>query len=466
MVFADRRDNLTGTKRSLPSMKIKYVIAFLCLLASSFIPAFSNIYYVATNGSDANTGAINAPFLTIQRAQTSAAAGDTVYVRGGTYVMTTAQIAQYSGIWAYVTLINKSGTPGNRIKYWNYPNERPVFNYENIKPAGYRIHAFQVMASWVHIKGIEVVGVQVTITTHTQSECFDNQGSDNIYENLSMHDGKAIGFYLTRGGNNLILNCDAYNNWDDVSENGRGGNTDGFGFHPNKDQAGFTNNVFRGCRAWFNSDDGYDCINAFEAAIFENCWSFYNGYSTDFVSRGDGNGFKIGGFGVKDFSRLPATFPRHVVRFCLAVKNKANGFYANHHLGGNNWYNNSAYLNSVNYNMLNRSEDHASDVPGYGHELKNNLGWGARNTEYNNLNASASNASFNYFTLPVTVNRDDFSSIDLSLLTAPRQPDGSLPRNDFMRLLPSSDCINKGSNVGLLYNGSAPDLGCFESSVQ
>jgi hypothetical protein len=116
--------------------------------------------------------------------------------------------------------------------------------------------------------------------------------------------------------------------------------------------------------------------------------------------------------------------------------------------------------------MLNRSEDHASDVPGYGHDLKNNLGYAGRIAEYLNLNHAASNAAFNSFTLQVTVNSSDFSSIDLSLLAAPRQPDGSLPNNDFMRLLSSSDCINKGKNVGLPYKGSAPDLGCFESDVK
>ena len=435
------------------------------LLLTGFItPAFSTIYYVANNGSDTNAGTITQPFLTIQRAQTSAVAGDTVYIRGGTYIMTTAQIAQYNSIWAYVTLLNKSGTSGHRINYWAYPGEQPVFDYSNITPAGYRITAFQVNASWIYLKGIEVTGVQVTITTHTQSECFENQGSNNIYELLRMHDGKAIGFYLTKGGNNLILNCDAWNNWDNVSENKLGGNVDGFGCHPNKQGVGYTNNVFRGCRAWFNSDDGYDCINAMEAVTFENCWSFFNGYSTSFASLGDGNGFKGGGFGVTDFSNVPPVIPRHQIRFCLAVKNKANGFYANHHLGGNNWFNNSAYNNAVNFNMLNRSTDYSTDVPGYDHNLKNNLGFGARSTEYSNIDFSLSNADTNYFNLPVTVNSADFISIDLSLLTAPRQADGSLPVNDFMRLVSGSDLIDQGIDVGYPYNGSAPDLGCFESN--
>jgi len=94
----------------------------------------------------------------------------------------------------------------------------------------------------------------------------------NIYEQLGMHDGQAIGFYLTKGTGNLILNCDAYNNHDSLSENGRGGNTDGFGCHPRS--AADSNNVFRGCRAWFNSDDGYDCINGFTATVFDHCWAF------------------------------------------------------------------------------------------------------------------------------------------------------------------------------------------------
>jgi hypothetical protein len=115
--------------------------------------------------------------------------------------------------------------------------------------------------------------------------------------------------------------------------------------------------------------------------------------------------------------------------------------------------------------MLNRSADYASDVPGYSHNLKNNLGWGARSTEYNNLNTSTSNVSFNYFTLSVTVNSSDFLSTDQGLLTAARQSDGNLPVNNFMRLVTSSDLINKGTNVGLAYTGSAPDLGCFESAV-
>lgn len=405
-------------------------------------------------------GTKNKPFLTVARAQDAVIAGDTVYLRGGIYKITEAQITKYTGIWAYVTEINKSGASGKRINYWAYPGEKPVFDYTNVKPANRRVSAFWVSASYIYFKGLEVTGVQVTITTHTQSECFSNTGSNNIYELLKMHDGQAIGFFLRSGADNLILNCDAYRNYDYTSEGGKGGNTDGYGCHPAK---GGTNNVFRGCRAWFNSDDGYDCINSSESVTFENCWAFYNGYSTEFKSLGDGNGFKAGGYAYRPPKEVLNPIPRNTIRFCLSVNNKVNGFYANHHRQGNDWYNNSAYLNATNYNMLNRLTDNTSDVPGYNHKMRNNLGFAARNTELSNIDAAKSDIKSNYFSLPLKVTANDFLSLDTALLTASRQADGSLPNNNFMKLKPTSNLIDKGEPIGFPFNGAAPDLGCFET---
>lgn len=415
--------------------------------------------YIAPDGSDSNDGTIDRPFATIQRAQHAVEPGDTVYLRGGTYTPTEEQIARFERIWAYVHYLDKSGEPGARINYWAYPGERPVFNFSLIKPENLRVTAFFVKGSWLHIKGLEVTGVQVTILTHTQSECFENQGSHNIFEQLSMHDNQAIGIYLVRGSDNLVLNCDAYNNWDYTSQNGRGGNVDGFGGHL---RAGGTNNVFRGCRAWFNSDDGFDAINSAEAVIFENCWAFYNGFSTSFQSLGDGNGFKSGGHAGTAVENLPDPIPRHVTRYCLAVRNKANGFYANHHIGALAWFHNTAYRNPVNYNMLCRLEDNATDVPGYAQTMKNNLGYQG-GTEVANLAPEGNRVGFNYFTLPVTVTDEDFLSLDESLLTQPRQANGDLPEVAFARLAPGSDLIDQGADLGDPYHGEAPDLGAFET---
>lgn len=146
------------------------------------------MHYMATNGDDTNAGTLEKPFATIQRAQQAAAPGDPVPIRGGTYVMEETQIARKQRIWAYVTLLDKNGTPDQRICYWACPAERPVFDFSLVKPAGLRIHAFHVPASWIHNKGLEVTGVQVTAKRHTQSICFANEGSHNIYGLLSLHD--------------------------------------------------------------------------------------------------------------------------------------------------------------------------------------------------------------------------------------------------------------------------------------
>jgi Protein of unknown function (DUF1565) len=434
-------------------------ILFLLLVVTTQ-QSFAAIYYVAVDGSNANTGTKSQPFATIQKAQTVVQPGDTVYLRGGTYNLSDTQIAKKERGYACITYLDKSGTAGKYISYINYPGETPVFNYAAVKPEGLRVAAFYVTGSYIHLKGFEVVGVQVTIKTHTQSECFENHGSNNIYEQLSMHDGMAIGFYLLAGSNNLILNCDAYRNWDNFSENGRGGNTDGFGSHP---RAGSKNNIFRGCRAWFNSDDGYDLINSAEATTFENCWAFYNGFNKDFASQGDGNGFKAGGYGLKKIgNEIPNPVPRMVIQFCLAVRNKANGFYSNHHTGGSNWYNNSAYRNnSSNYNMLNRLKDTTQDVPGFDHIMYNNLGYKG-GKEIVQMDATKCTLANNYFDMNLQATDADFVSLDENHLTAPRKADGSLPDIDFMQLKSTSQFVDKGKAIGFAFKGVAPDLGAFE----
>lgn len=440
-------------------MKIRYILLLLGLLMMP--TAYSRVFYVSPTGNDVgNSGTKTNPFASVMRAQQAVEAGDTVYVRGGKYLIPENKIALKQGIWAMVNVLDKSGKPGKRINYWAYPGEKPVFDLLDVKPEGLRVMVFSVSASWIHLKGLEVVGTQVTILNHTQSECFHNEGSNNIYEQLSMHDGQAIGFYLTKGSNNLILNCDAYRNYDFTSEGGKGGNSDGFGCHPS---LGSTGNVFRGCRAWFNSDDGFDCIHAYESVTFENCWAFYNGYSTAFKSLADGNGFKAGGWGKTPEDKLPEVIPGHTVQFCVAVRNKANGFYSNHQIAGSYWYNNTAYENGTNYNMLNRLHDNKTDVPGYKHVLKNNLGFGAKNYETQNIDTAQCELTNNSFSVSLKVTKADFLSLDPSLLTAPRQADGSLPDTNFLKLKKGSKLIDGGIKLGFRHSGKAPDIGAFES---
>lgn len=405
-----------------------FLILFLAVTVQTIDAAD---WFVATDGNDSYAGTIDMPFASIQRAQESVEPGDTVFIRGGTYRIKESQIMMRKRIWAHVILLDKSGEPGRRINYFAYENETPIFDFTDVKPEGLRVHAFSVPGSWLHLRGIEVVGVQVTIKHHTQSICFANDGSYNIYERLSMHDGQAIGIYSVRGSENLFLNCDAYRNHDYTSEDQRGGNVDGFGCHPTP---GSTGNVFRGCRAWFNSDDGFDCINAHESVTFDNCWAFYNGYSPEFKSLKDGNGFKAGGYGSTPVERLPNPIPRHVVRDCIAVKNRASGFYANHHIGGCDWLNNIAWRNANNFNMLCRLDDNATDVPGYGHLLRGNVSYqSGRRKPIVEIDRPKCELSNNSFDSNHQSTDRQLKSEDEKQLLLPRQADGSLPEITFLR---------------------------------
>jgi pectate lyase len=437
-------------------------VAAVCLvfLARSGTAA---TWYVATNGVDSNIGASNSPFATVMRAQTAASFGDTVYLRGGTYHLNTANISATNYPWKIVNDINKSG-----ISYIAYPGELPVFDFSAVSPnpPTNRVTAFQVSANSCVFKGFDVVGVPIVIITNgTQSECFRvNGGSMNRFEQLRMHDGHGIGFYLTDGASNLVLNCDAWNNWG-INSNSIG-NIDGFGFHSGHTTS--VSNVIRGCRAWFNSDDGYDLINNKAMVVIDHCWAFYNGYSNySFTATGgNANGFKSGGYGVSGGS-YPTPVPRNVVQFCLAVRNGAIGFYANHHPDGLTFINNTAYHNGTDYNMICNTNNVSvtNDCPGFNHVLHNNLGYLGTKTVIN-LNTNACDASFNYFTLPVTVASNDFTTLDESLLTLPRQANGDLPYTAFAQLVSGSDLVDAGTNAGFSYVGAAPDLGAFEYGSQ
>jgi len=443
-------------------IKLKVYIFFFSIILNTCI--FSQIY-VAPNGDDSNSGTIDQPLESIQKAQDLVNPGDTVYIRGGIYQVREDQISEVvQGLFSCITYLDKSGTEDKTIKYWAYPGETPIFDFTNVKPADRRVVGIYVIGSYIHIKGLEMTGIQTTITAHTESYCIYSRGNNNIYEEIVMHDNVGTGLRHYNGGGNLFLNCDSYRNWDNVSEDGKGGNNDGFGCHPS---SGSTGNVFRGCRAWFNSDDGFDIIRSDEAVVFDSCWAFYNGFSTNFESLGDGNGFKAGGYAHDTADKLPNSIPRNTIKFCIAARNKANGFYSNHHLGGNDWYNNSAYQNLTNFNMLNRpSRDDADNIDGdgYDHVLKNNLsyekGIGFKNTA--NIDTSKNTLETNSWQLNTSLSDADFKSIDINLLKSPRKEDGSLPDVDFMRPVQGSNIVDAGTDIGFEFLGTAPELGAIE----
>ena len=327
--------------------------------------AFADEFYVAPTGSDTAPGTLEAPFATLQKAVSVAGAGDTVWIRSGTYTVTTPA-SSMGGI-----LFNKSGTSDtNRIKYWAYPGEVPVFDFSNLKisTSGYTM-GFYVTGSWLHFKGLELCNVPMN--QFSNNAISTDGGGHDIFELLNMHHNSGNGIFIGKGGGgHLVLNCDAHDNFDANSNQGEGQNADGFGVHY---QTSGDRTVIRGCRAWWNSDDGYDLINQEVPVTVENSWAMGNGYAnygTYNPSSGNGAGFKMGS---------SKTGVRHLVQNNVSWKNKAHGFYANHSSGGNTWYNNTSFRNGTQFNMLaSPPNDSSATIVLTGdlvHIMRNNLGY-------------------------------------------------------------------------------------------
>ena len=298
-----------------------------------------------------------APFASWAKAQSVAAAGDTVYFRGGRYKYTDAtKTCTSTSDTVNAVVLNKSGASGNPINYFAYPGEKPVFDFSGINDTSKyncRQAGVRVEASWLHLKGLELTGTLQLNNLNHESWCvYVYGGSNDTFEMLDAHHNNGPGFFIQRGGNNLFLNCDSHENEDTMTSNGDGQSADGFGCHPNR--SGDTGNVFRGCRAWWNSDDAWDFINATEACTVEDSWAWYSGYKPDAVSNGapvslssgNGNGFKGGGYGDPQMN-VPSPTPQHVIRFNVAFYNKANGIYANHSNVSPYFYNNTSFNNGT-----------------------------------------------------------------------------------------------------------------------
>jgi hypothetical protein len=429
-------------------------VALLALLAP--LPALAaTTYYVAPapTGSDNAAGTEAAPWASITHAQSKAAAGDTIYIRGGTYSITSgtntcsSQTATVNAI-----ALTTSGTAGNLIKYWAYAGETPIFDYSDLQ-ADCRVKGFDVTGNYIHMRGITVTGVKQRNNQNHESWGVWVSGSNNIFELLDIYHIDGTGLFIQNGSNNLVLNSDSHENFDPLTSNGACESGDGFGAHISANNPG---NVFRGCRSWFNSDDDFDLINAFSVVTIENCWAWHAGYRYDTgAGCGNGNGFKCGGYGT-DTSTFPANPPVHVIRNNLSVSNKAAGFYANHHPGTITFYNNTSYNNSPDFKMLGMSTAGADITVG---TYRNNLAVGSSLT----ANATSPDDDDNSWTLSVTANNADFQSTSETGLDGPRQADGSLPNIANFHLVAGSDLIDKGIDVGLPFNGKAPDLGCFET---
>lgn len=113
-------------------------LGILVLMIVGFYPViivsggYCATYYVSPSGNDSSTGSLAQPWKTISKAASTLVAGDTVYIRAGTYI---EQV-----------IPSNSGSSSSPITYTNYPGESPVIDGQNGLSTNYtgQIHLYYV----------------------------------------------------------------------------------------------------------------------------------------------------------------------------------------------------------------------------------------------------------------------------------------------------------------------------------
>ena len=400
--------------------------------------------------------------------------GDTLYLFSGQYDLGNTAVQ------------NLNGTASKRIVISGYEPINRSGKYAAIldfrsTPYGTRGLQVKSTTSYLHIKNMTL--------RYSGKNNLLNEGSYNLFENLDIYGSADTGCQMKNGGNNIIKNVDSHDNFDyetmSSSVANFGGNADGFA---DKQFTG-AGNHYIGCRAWNNSDDGWDFFQRVSTSptIIENCVCYHNGPAyydmsthpralgvdkawfdskvgtqmidrydqtititlTKYPCQGNGNGFKMGGKAKTDMDS-----PKHnvVVHHCMAVGNNERGFDQNNN-GGTMWlYNNSAYANGTNYGF----------TTAFGtNTLQNCISFSGQKEDTYRSQTVAANDHNTWN--GKAASKSDFQSLDTTLILTYRTSDGSLSETAFMRLAEGSSLIDAGIDVNLAYNGLAPDLGCFEA---
>ncbi len=233
--------------------------------------------------------------------------GQTIVLMEGTYKLDTGLRIE-RGI---------NGTAENPIRMIADPEAktRPIIDFVGLGTG------ITCGANWWYFYGFDVTN------TIDGSKGFQVSGNYNVLDQINTYYNGNTGIQISRyhaadltmdrwPANNLILNCTSYGNADVGFED-----ADGFAAKLTIGEG----NVFDGCVAYNNADDGWDlyakiATGEIGAVIIRNCVAYANGFLEDGKVAGNGNGFKMGG------DSLPG---QHQLINCIAFNNRAKGIDSN-----------------------------------------------------------------------------------------------------------------------------------------
>lgn len=461
------------------------------------------VIWCSPDGNDATAdGSETNPFFDLQKAVDIAQPGDRIWMKAGTYVYDKR-----------INITDINGEADKMIELFGYQGQA-VLDFSGMPYHAHSNNPYQgvrLTSSYWHFKNIDICnasdnglliernkptgGTSADVVNRTQD------GHDNIIELCNFYKNGDTGLQIKNlGSNNKIINCDSYLNCDEDE-----GDADGFA---PKISVG-DNNYFYGCRAWANSDDGWDVFYKKDGnfgdnmtIIMENCIAYKNGFLdlNTIAPSGNGNGFKMG----SDQGAMNVYLNR-----CLAINNKAKGFDQNHNAGDIIMNNCTGMTSKSNGDKTYSYRIYEAIASGHEVRLTNCIAINEndatdkrdKNTGLPKAGENGKQGNYGRFEIDETLSGmtvtncefhrahpDFFESVtnDAELI-GERDEDGNIPETTFAHIkagashkmydgttMSSEDLlIDKGVQVpattyrgidinGIEYEGEAPDLGAFE----
>ena len=379
------------------------------------------ILYVSPNGK-AGAAATREDPIDIYTAVDNVHAGQTIVLMEGTYLLSRTVTIQ-RGI---------DGTEASPIRMIADEGARPVLDFQRIC-AGV-VH----VGNWWYFRGFDVTNSQ------NGQKGFQLSGDHNVLDQINTYHNGNTGIQISRFDStettveqwpayNLVLNCTSYGNADAGYED-----ADGFAAKLTCGEG----NVFDGCVAYNNADDGWDLYakvetGAIGSVTIQNCVAYLNGYLEDGTNAGNGNGFKMGGESISG---------KHKLVDSKAFFNKAKGIDSNSCpdiiVENSVSYNNESYNVAFYTNNANNTDFSATGIISFKDQtIKSGLEIGENLKPKGTQDTSKYLGDSNYYwngTASVNASGDVFTAdrfVSLNFQGVSRKADGSIDLKGFLDLV-------------------------------
>ena len=190
------------TIKKLLSILTVLTMIFTLFVSATQVVNAAGVYYVAINGDDNNPGTEASPWRTITRAANTMVAGDTVYVRAGTYHER--------------VMPANSGTPGNFISYKRYGTDTvtidgtgvPVLDLGYLSDPAKENGLFDIRKSYIKVDGFRIWNSDFAgVMVNTDLGGLAGAELSNIYiENCDIQNNASSGMSLYKTDGLYILN--------------------------------------------------------------------------------------------------------------------------------------------------------------------------------------------------------------------------------------------------------------------